>query len=185
MKTFRLTLLLLVLWLGSSYADAAIRIEVVYKEKFHKVIDVKGTRPVIEVEGKRRTLSRSKIRINRNGGDAFGGGSFELKNRQLRSKSLVSMETGDEFNAALDFKAQIKSSVDLKNNFIAIELISESGKRGIILAELPNFKADKWTRVGFDVQTYKVLSGGSANHYIFTNGYQVLPQGQFLRQEPG
>jgi TonB family protein len=182
MKTLPISIFVLFLCLVSLPADAAVRIEAVYEEKLHRIVDVRRTNPIIEVDGKRHTLSRSKFRINRNGGNPFEGGSFEIKDKQTRSRSLKSFQTGDQFNTSLYFRAQIKTTADIKNCFIAIELTPENGKSGFLLAELPNLKAGKWTKIDFDVPTYKALGGGRAKHYLFTNGFQVLPDRQFNQQ---
>ena len=155
-------------------------IEVKYKDNYHKVIDVRRSVPVVEIEGKKRSLIRSKIRLNREGGTAFYEGYFNLRKRQIRARSQNI--NGDILDSALVFNAEIKTSVDLRNSFMVIELIPRFGESRVVLHELPNFKADKWKEVNFSVAIGISRGGGSAKHYIFTNGNQVLPQGQFMQQ---
>lgn len=160
-------------------AEAAVSIEVKYKNQMHRVVDVRRNQPVIEVEGKRRTLSRAQIGMRRDGGITFEGGYFELKDRRIRSQSLISSSTGGEFNSRLFFNAKIKTSVDLENCILVIELNPAFGNSRIVLAELPNFEANKWTKVYFSVPTNKSLGGGKAKHYIFSDGHQILPKRQY------
>ena len=185
MKTYCVSLLFVILGLVVLNVEAAVSIQVTYKDQQYRVIDVKRNQPVIQVEDKRRTISRSKIGMNKQDRFSFKDGYFELKDRQIRSRSQSSSSGGGQFNSRLFFKAQIRTSVDLENCFIVIELIPHAGESRIVLAELKDFKANKWTKVEFSVPTIKSLGGGKAKHYIFSGGVQVLPKRQFEQAGQG
>ena len=98
MKTYRKTIVFLVFGLISLTAEGAVSIQVAYKDQQHRVIDVNRNQPVIQVEEKRRTISRSKIGMNKQDPFAFKDGYFELKDRQIRSRSQSSISSGGQFN---------------------------------------------------------------------------------------
>lgn len=76
---------------------AAASVEVEYKKQYHPVVDVKRNTPIIEVEGKRRSITTSQIRVNREGGTVHKEGYFILKDRQISTKNL-GPKVGARFN---------------------------------------------------------------------------------------
>ena len=160
--------------------QAFVSIKVEYKDQFYPVIDVRsGMRPVIEVDGKRRSLRGSKYQFRQTGGVTFEGGYFEMKDRVLQTQWLESLETGAEFNYDLYFRAKVRASVDMENCFILIAIAPERHKSGVLLHQVRDLKAGKWTTVQFRVPTPVLISGGQAWEYLFTNGEEVLPHAHF------
>ena len=182
MKNIRITILALAsILIGLSRASAAT-VEVNYKKEYYPVIDVKRNAPVIEVEDKRRTITTSEIRVNREGGSALKEGYFNLRDREIRSQNL-SPKKGAKAPKNLTFRAEIKTNVDMENNFIVLSLAANSRQPKLMLAELPDFKADTWTKVSFNVPLNKVISTAGAKQFIFSNGSNVMTQRQFNQSQ--
>ena len=177
------TLLLLVfcLSLGVSILHSAVAIEVEYKGETYPVIAVDGSSPVIEVDGKRRTVSDSSLKMRRESGAPFRGGFYGIKNRQVRTQSLSVRRGGKNRN--LIFKAEIMTSVDIEDAFIVLASAPRDGKSQFFLNELPDLKAKEWTEVDFiEIIGPSYPAVKSTRHFIFVNGQQVLTQ-QEVRQE--
>lgn len=159
-----------ILW-GSS-AQAGLEVQVNYKDKYYKVIDAKRALPVIEVDGKKRSVTRSQIRISQDGSAPLDDTYFEIRNRSFKTQDRTLQ--GGPRSRFLVFRAEVKSNQDLKNNFIAVAMRNEYGQSRLILYEVKDLKAEKWTKVSFSVPTDNSQTKGGVQQFIFSNGVQVL-----------
>ena len=161
--------------------SAAVAIEAEYKDKIYQVIAVDGSRPVIEVDGERRTVSASSVTMRRDGGTPFKEGFYGLKEKQIRSQNLsVGRNTR---NKNLVFTAEIMTSTDLKGAFMVLASSPRDGKSQFFLNELPDLKAEEWTKLHYiEIIGPSYPGVKTTRHFIFSNGQQVLTR-QEAQQE--
>ena len=136
---------------------------------------------MIEVDGKKRSVTRSKIRVNQEGAPPIEGAFFELRNRSTRTQDRTIQ--GGPRSRFFVFRAEIKSNVDLKNNFIALAMRNEYGQSRLVLYEIKDLKAEKWTKVSFSVPTDNSQNKGGVQQFVFSNGIQVLDEKQHSQLE--
>jgi len=182
MKTLPIISLALVGMVVGFSPAAAVNVEVKYKNEYHPVIDVRRNTPVIEVDGKRRSINTAEIRVNREDGSAIKEGYVNLRHREIWSQNM-SPRNNVRSPKTLAFRAEIKSSVDIENNFIVLSLVPNAKQPKLLLAELPDFKADTWTKVSFNVPLNKVIPTAGAKQFIFSNGSYVMTQQQFNQSQ--
>lgn len=168
------------LFLGLT-TEASLQIEVDYKGEYYQVIDAKRALPVIEVNGKKRSVTRSQIRVNQEGEPPVEDAYFMIRNRSTKTQDRT-MQGGPRSRFFV-FRAEIKSNMDLKNNFIAVAMKNEYGQSRLVLYELRDLKADKWTKVSFSVPTDNSQNKGGYQQFVFSNGTQVLDEKQYNQQQ--
>lgn len=181
MKALRiLSPVLLFCSLGFS-TEAALQVQVDYKGKYYPVIDAKRALPVVEADGKKRSVTRSKIRVNREGPPPLEDAYFAIRNRHTTTRDQTLQ--GGPRSRFFVFRAEIKSNVDLENNFIAVTMRNEYGQARLIVYEVRDLKADKWTKVSFSVPTDNSQNRGGIQQYLFSNGTQVLDERNYNQQQ--
>ena len=177
MKAKGITCLLLCMLAMGLPVYAGLEVQVSYKDKYYKVIDARRALPVIEVDGKKRSVTRSQIRISHEGDFPLEETYFEIRNRTFKTEDRTIQ--GGPRSRFLVFRGEIKSNVDLKNNFIAVAMKNEYGQSRLILYELRDLKAEKWTKVSFSVPTDNSQNKGGIQQFVFSNGTQVMDLKQY------
>jgi hypothetical protein len=154
--------------------EMASIVQVEYKDKYHPVVGARDLRPVIQVEGKRRSVRKAKFNFAQKGGVSFKEGYIEIEELRLSSQSI-----GGGLNREFHFQARLKPSADLENCFVAITLTPDVGKGGLLFHEIPDLKAGEWKFVRFAVSTGLTGSGGGSSIRYFSNGLAVFRKSRF------
>ena len=174
MKALRLPILVCALCFLGLTSKAALEVQVDYKGKYYPVVDAKRALPVIEVDGKKRSISRSKIRVNQEGPAPIDGAYYSIRNRNTTTRDQTIQ--GGPRSRFFVYRAELKSNVDLKNNFIAVTMRNEYGQARLIVYEVKDLKADKWTKVSFSVPTDNSQNRGGIQQFLFSNGTMVIDE---------
>ena len=159
--------------------EATSIVRVAYKDKYHPVVGARGLNPVIQVEGKRRSVRRAKFIFAPKGGVSFKHGYIEIENRRLETRAIEDFDGGGTFNHEIHFQARLRSSADLENCFVAIRIRPEIGEEGMLFHEIPDLNAGDWKFVRFTVSTHLNLGAGQAQEHFFSNGLEVFPKPRF------
>ncbi len=105
------------------------------------------------------------MRMYQDKGTIVEDGFYSIRNKKITTRNQT-MQSGPQ-SRSLVFRAEIKSSVPLENNFIAVSMKNKFGQSRLVVYELPNFKEEKWTKVSFSVPTDNSESAGGSKQYVF------------------
>lgn len=180
LNTFTTTSLVFLLFTFNTWA---VRVEVEYNDQYHPVIDVGKVIPIIEIDGKRKAIKGSRVRLNKEIKSIVKDGFFELSDRELTIMRSVDFSTGNEYNFQMDFRARLESNRELKNCFLAIDMFPQGGPPSMALVEIPNLKAQKEKKISFSLSLHRLLGEGRYRLYLFSNGDQVLQKSEFFRKK--
>ncbi len=89
----------------SAFAQVILTVE--YKGDPYEIVGVKGSKPIIDVDGKRRVRPLSKLKVAKSSGAPFQDANFVIRNKRIgRSRNRIS---GVDYYA-VTLKAELKAS---------------------------------------------------------------------------
>lgn len=143
-----------------------------YKDKLEVVRGASGSRPLVEVKGKRVTASGDRFALRPV--DNFLPAFISVRYVNVRTSALQVVGTGGTINHQFELRAQFSSDLALPNVYLVLELEFENGTKSLFLHEIGDLKPRVPRQLSLTVPMSFDLGSGHYRLHLFTEGMEVL-----------
>jgi TonB family protein len=152
------------------YAQNVLVVE--YHKKPAIVRSARGSRPIVEVEGKRVVAAGDRFALHKV--PEFYPVFISVRNINVRTTALELMGSGSTINNQFEFRANFMSPYRLDDVFFVLELNFEDGNKSYFLHEIGQLEPNQPKSLNLVVPTGFALGRGHYQFHIFTDGLEVL-----------
>lgn len=143
-----------------------------HKKKGAVVLAARGTRPIIEENGKRIIGEGNRYALHpiENIFPAF----VAVHDLRVKTTAIQLMDTASLINNQFEFTGEFVSATPLKDVFLAMDLTFENGQRSIFIQEIGNLEARISRRLNVAFAMGYPLGSGRYEFHVFSEGVEVL-----------